>query len=128
MFYLSNSVVWKQSDLGVASETELNFLNVGLINLIYNLTRQLTFENTILYIFTEFVCLIMTLFVALKYLDTVKTVKICIEANSLPQYYLLTFICGTDSPVSMASSTMQRPLSSSTSQGTKLSWGERPIE
>lgn len=28
----------------------------------------------------------------------------------------------------MASSTMHRPLSSSTSQGTKLSWGERPIK
>lgn len=42
-------------------------------------------------------------------------------------YYLyLTFIWGTDSPVSMASSTMQRPLRSSTSQGTKLSWGDRP--
>lgn len=40
----------------------------------------------------------------------------------------LTFIWGTDSPVSMASSTIQRPLSSSTSHGTKLSWGERPLK
>lgn len=39
----------------------------------------------------------------------------------------LTFIWGTDSPVSMASSTMQRPLRSSTSQGTTFSWGERPV-
>lgn len=38
----------------------------------------------------------------------------------------ITFICGTDSPVSMASSTMQRPRSSSTSHGTRFSWGERP--
>lgn len=38
----------------------------------------------------------------------------------------ITFICGTDSPVSMASSTMQRPRSSRTSHGTRFSCGERP--
>lgn len=51
-------------------------------------------------------------------------VLLCIVYINLP----LTFIWGTDSPVSMASSTMQRPLSSSTSHGTKLSWGERPVK
>lgn len=40
----------------------------------------------------------------------------------------LTFIWGTDSPVSIASSTMQRPRSSRTSHGTRFSCGERPAE
>ena len=59
---------------------------------------------------------------------------LCLGAPSLPDLSLgrtlacllpdarpSTFIWGTDSPVSMASSTMQRPRSSSTSHGTRFS-------
>lgn len=35
--------------------------------------------------------------------------------------YVLTFICGTDSPVNMASSTIQEPRSNTISQGTSIS-------
>ena len=38
-----------------------------------------------------------------------------------------SFICGTDSPVSMDSSTIQGPRRSRRSQGTRLSFCERPM-